>query len=362
MLLLLTLACASLSPAWTLEAQTDYATTPVEAGGLLFTAAVSVGDFSGLVHALSRSGEVVWTLPLERHQERGVVVGPDGELVVAEASRAAGLAPADGEVLWEQPWGLTTKIAASDRQLVVTSWDNGISTLHGLDGGVETWASEPIQGDVFGLSLGADGVSFAATEAVLVAVDDAGATLWSNPPPVRADFMALDREGVVLVQAGAPGQVARISRADGSLLWQVEATVFGAPVIDQGGTLYFPGAGILAMDEDGEVLWQGEDAAMDLALGSDDRLYAWGPVDDGWGNADFTFAVFSTADGDALWRGEQFDAVDTSNGSPNLIGGRAYYAGGSFNSGLYAFGGAPGLGRGPWPRAEGGVNNGRSEQ
>lgn len=360
---LLLAACASLSPEWTLETSTDYATVPVESEGGLFLGAMGVANSSGLLHAIDRSGGLRWTQALARHPAQGVMVGPAGELLVVEDQGVAGLSPSDGSILWQVSGGFAWRMATNDEWVVCNRLQNGEYLVVGIRDGVEAWTSLNMGSDTTALALGLDNVTFGLTASEAFALDEGGALLWRSEVGPNPNALALDRDAVLVVRMGSPGEVLRLDRASGAVQWRTEAEVIGAPVVDDDGSLYLPTAGgILALDADGDERWQGEDSSGELALGADGRLYGWGLVDDGFGNYDFAFSVFSTADGRALWQEGQIDAVDSSNGSPNLLGGKVYYAGGTYLSGVYAFRGGPRLASTPWPRAEGGANNGRSEQ
>jgi outer membrane protein assembly factor BamB len=282
----------------------------------------------------------------------------DGNLIVNGQDRIYGIDTRDGSEVWSVDYAGYGSLHAvdGDRVYLVRQQAGGGGSGHHLvaiDREEVLW-SEPLNEVPSGLAVGKDGNLFLSSNGV-VSYDPEGAPRWEVPLAGYSYYVAL-MPGKVLTYEQGVG-IHAFDREDGAELWLADVQGDHEPAIAADGTIYAYGnSGLVAVDGDsGAILWETELWLQpSLALGSDGRLYGMAEL---YEDEEFLelgtklhFVTLSTSDGEVLWQEWQNESAEALNYAPALDGGRAYFAAGHFLAHIYAFSGAPGLGKGPWPR------------
>jgi outer membrane protein assembly factor BamB len=222
---------------WAQPLNVDVANTVAVGGdGTLYV--VGYPSPTSLIAVAASDGHVIWQKPND-FGSGGVAIGQDGTLYVGAATaQLYALAPSDGHLLWSgrtsQP--PTTPAVADDGTVYVADGKQ----IYAFDGaGAQKW-TVPIDGNVDGIGIAADGTVYAAVQSgKLLAVTPAGVVRWTFQNP--AGFVkapAVGADGAVYL-GGVDGGVYAVA-PDGSLLWKVQTgdAVDSQPAIGADGTLY----------------------------------------------------------------------------------------------------------------------------
>ncbi len=282
----------------------------------------------------------------------------DGNLIVSGLDRIYGLDSSDGSEVWSVAYEGHGSLHAVDgeRIYLVRQQAGGGGSGHQLvaiDREQVLW-SVALDEVASGLAVGKDGNIFLSSMGVS-AYDPEGTLLWETPLDLSCYYVALMPGKVLSYEQGVG--IHAFDRQDGTELWLADVQGDHEPAIAADGTLYaFGNSGLVAVDGDsGGILWEAEQPIQpSLALGSDGRLYGMAdlPEDEAFPElgTKLHFVTLSTSDGELLWQEWQNESAEALNYAPVFDRGRAYFAAGYFLSHIYAFGGAPGLAKGPWPR------------
>ncbi len=207
------------------------------------------------ITAVGPTGHVRWTDYQTAEGQVPMAVAPDGTLFFAVSSTPAGSSAQlnarhpDGSVAWASPTTLPGWVAAiavaPDGSLRVLDRNNNLSAL-AADGHV-LW-SAPVPAGA-GIAIAADGTT-------IVYVSGAPPT-WPSPQPGIGSVTAVD--------------------ATGHALWRVNGRFLGGnPVIGGDGTVYLPGAPMVALRPNGTQLFAltAGTPLIPEAIGTDGTLYA----------------------------------------------------------------------------------------
>jgi len=207
------------------------------------------------ITAVGPTGHVRWTDNQTAEGQVPMAVGPDGTLYVGVSSSPAGTSAQlnarhpDGSPAWPSPTTLPGWVAAiavaPDGSLRVLDRNNNLSGV-AADGHV-LW-SVPVPAGA-GIAIAADGTT-------IVYVSGAPPT-WPNPQPGIGSVTAVD--------------------ATGHALWRVNGRFLGGnPVIGGDGTIYVPGAPMVALRPNGTQLFALATGIplVPEAIGTDGTLYA----------------------------------------------------------------------------------------
>ena len=304
-------------------------------------------------------GATIWTTGHDWGDTRPKSLDADGNLIVNGRDRVFGLDPADGSEVWsvDEP-GVGWLQAVDGDRIYLARQDQGATTDHELvaiDREQVLWTA-PLTQLLGGIAVGQDGTVYGVGSR-LTAWDSDGAVLWDVELSGVGAYVALAPGKVVTAMQGLG--IAAFDRADGSQLWVSEVAGDWEPAIAADGTIYTQGgAGLAALDgETGDLLWEAALNAQPPALGGDGRLYGMAMMLEDEELPDLGskmhFVVLSTSDGEVLWKEWQNESVEALNHAPSFDGGRVYFGAGYTLAHVYAFGGGPVLGSGPWPRTGG---------
>ncbi len=259
---------------------------------------------SGLT-ALTTSGAVLWTFPVNNWVVESPSVADDGTIYcVDQSSRFYAINP-DGTQKWSydlQIEGIyggnfhsTLAIAADGTVFCANS---GILLAFGPDG-TRKWAFP-----FFGTSayydspvIGADGTIYLSTASGLTAVNPEATIKWTYSTSYwTPESIAIGPDGTLYVN----GSTLRAFRPDGNLIWEADCGSHDPPVLGTDGTIYFGINGALwSVSATGTIVWRNlvgfnvwhYNGKTTAAVDADGNVYYYG--------SNSVFAVSQT--GNVLW-------------------------------------------------------------
>jgi len=247
------------------------------------------------VASYTPQGRARWTVGIFGHSaaDRSLVVAPNGNSYALTGEWSLTVISPTGLVLWSATelnltgGPPTTMAVAPDGTLYVVARDSSSLLQARHPDGTVAWPSPPtLPGAIGQIAVAPDGSLRVVDGQYLSAVAADGQLLWSVPMPT-ASGIAIAADGTTIVSAsGAPpswpyyqppiGSVAAVSPA-GTMRWRISGRfVPGNPLIGGDGTIYMPGAPLVALRPDGTQLFAlaAGTPLVPKAIGTDGTLYA----------------------------------------------------------------------------------------